>query len=301
MKIDWINEDFYSPEYRDGFYVPSERKKIWAIELDLLVKFIAVCNKYGLSYFLNGGSLLGAIRHGGFIPWDDDIDVMMPRKDFERLSKIAGKEFTFPYFFQTPLTDKRYFRAHAQLRNSLTTGCTEEDAVRPINRGIFIDIFILDSLPSNKFKRICYQLESTFLKKICVLAVNIEDKDLGCVQLILKRCINWLFKFIPYSSFYTLFQKSLAQYKEISTEDIGEFALGFKQEGIWKRVWFSSYFECKFEMLTVRVPQEYKKVLETQYGQCWQDIPVECPPSSLHGRLIISTEVPYEIFFGKST
>ena len=72
-----------------GFYVDEKMKLVWRTELELLKKFILVCEKYNLKYYMAGGSLLGAIRHNGFIPWDDDIDIDMPRDDYNKLLEIA--------------------------------------------------------------------------------------------------------------------------------------------------------------------------------------------------------------------
>ena len=94
-----IQESFYNPEVRCGYEVSAKMKKIWAVELDLLAKFIDVCNKHELNYFVDGGTLLGAVRHKGFIPWDDDVDVIMPREDYDKLFEIAAQEFQYPYFF----------------------------------------------------------------------------------------------------------------------------------------------------------------------------------------------------------
>lgn len=119
---------------------------MWFAELQLLEKFIDVCNKHGLSYQLVGGSLLGAIRHKGFIPWDDDIDVGMLRPDYDRFVQLAKNELEAPFFLQTPLTDPGRNIDYVQIRNSATTAIDLRyvDDHNTFNQGIFIDIFSID-------------------------------------------------------------------------------------------------------------------------------------------------------------
>ena len=117
-------EGFLEEEVRCGYTVSAEMKKLWAVELDLLAEFDRVCKKHGLTYFAFGGTLLGAVRHQGFIPWDDDIDVVMFREDYRRLTQIAAEEFRHPYFFQTPFTDCGLVMGGSRLRNSNTTVST---------------------------------------------------------------------------------------------------------------------------------------------------------------------------------
>jgi lipopolysaccharide cholinephosphotransferase len=90
------------------------------------------------------------VRHQGFIPWDDDIDMAMPRPDYDRLAEIASTEFKHPYFFQNTYTDPLHVRGHAQLRNSETTAILETEYDLDINQGIFIDIFPLDGVPDDE-------------------------------------------------------------------------------------------------------------------------------------------------------
>ena len=155
------NPSFYKEEIRSGFLVTEKRKKVWAVELKMLEKLDEVCKKYNLTYYAYYGTLLGAVRHQGFIPWDDDIDVIMFRDDYEKFQEIAPKEFKEPYFYQNTYTD-RVLWPLSKIRDSRTT------AVEPqfqhlgssFHQGIFIDIFPFDNVEDginaqfNTFKEI---------------------------------------------------------------------------------------------------------------------------------------------------
>ena len=93
--------------------IDSRLRKLQMAELEILKEFVRLCEAHGLQYYLVGGTLLGAVRHKGFIPWDDDIDVAMPRGDYDRFSQIAPKELDPRYFYQCPDTDPHYFLTYA--------------------------------------------------------------------------------------------------------------------------------------------------------------------------------------------
>lgn len=142
-----FQENFLNGEIISDFYVDEKRKALWLISLDLLSEFDRVCRKHKLRYVLFWGSLLGAIRHKGIIPWDDDIDVAMPREDYEVLMSL-GNEFSLPYFLQTPYTDIGYFYSLNKLRNSNTSCVPLLFQYEKFNQGIGLDIFPLDSYKS---------------------------------------------------------------------------------------------------------------------------------------------------------
>ncbi len=145
---------FLEEEERDGYTVSKKMKEIWAIELDLLAELDRVCRKLNIPYTASGGTLLGAIRHNGFIPWDDDIDLEMLREDYDRFCTEGVREFSHPYFLQTERSDLGFHGPHARLRNSLTTGILQEHIDRKyhykFNQGIFIDIIPFDTVVSDK-------------------------------------------------------------------------------------------------------------------------------------------------------
>lgn len=125
-------------------------------QLEILTSFIKVCDDNNLTYYLIGGTALGAIRHKGFIPWDDDTDVAMPRKDYDKLMKMQN-QFPAHYFIQTYETDSHYIYNFAKIRDSRTTYIEHNFKQHRINHGVWIDVFPLDGVskkvkPSKNFR-----------------------------------------------------------------------------------------------------------------------------------------------------
>lgn len=118
-------------------------------ELDTLKAFVKVCEQLGMPYIATGGTLLGAIRHHGFIPWDDDLDVAMLRSDYETfLAKAPEILASQPYFLQTPFSDENYGLSYAKLLNQHTF-IEEKNNVNYARKGVFLDIFPLDQIPDS--------------------------------------------------------------------------------------------------------------------------------------------------------
>ena len=125
----------------------EEKRQIQLVELEILDEFERLCRLGGLRYYIIAGTLLGAVRHKGFIPWDDDMDVAMPRKDFERFFTFCQTALAPEFFFQSLETDQNCPFFHYKLRKNGTF--VEEPGLKKIemHKGIFIDIFPLDGCP----------------------------------------------------------------------------------------------------------------------------------------------------------
>ena len=130
-----------------GVFMDQELlNKVHGVEKEILEKVAAICEKHNIQYYLGDGTLLGAVRHKGFIPWDDDIDVLMPWEDYKRFISIAQEELGDLYFLQTNKTDPNWYRAYAtvQKRGTAAIGNKRYHA----HQSIWIDIFPLANMSS---------------------------------------------------------------------------------------------------------------------------------------------------------
>ena len=134
-----------------GNMTQEELEKLHGVLLDMMCQFDRVCRENDISYFLGGGTLLGAIRHGGFIPWDDDADLMMTRENYDKLCALPRSAFPEGWFLQTYKTDPHYHGDMAKIRLDGTAYSTEFSNRFPeMHQGIFLDIFAHDRTAKNK-------------------------------------------------------------------------------------------------------------------------------------------------------
>jgi len=137
---------------------PKTLREAQLIMLDMLVEFDKICQKYNLKYWLDSGTLLGAVRHQGFIPWDDDIDLSMPIEDYNKFIEIAENELSSDIFFQTTQTDNKFPFDYIKLRSNKAKIVEFHEKDRDIgyHQGVFIDIFPMLTIPNSDFHKEFY-------------------------------------------------------------------------------------------------------------------------------------------------
>lgn len=292
IKIE-LPEHFLEEEVRCGYTVTEEMKKIWAVELDLLNEFQSVCKQYGLKYFAIAGTLLGAVRHQGYIPWDDDADVVMFREDYDKLVSIAPSAFSAPYDFMVSGRIEHFFRGHAQLRNCMTTGIlsSEIDEKYSFNQGIWIDIFPLDGVPKENGE------EHFTYFKLQLMRKCLGNRSRKMHKRLLGKLLH-AFLLSREKITEDNFQRAHHRYEDACrkmSEKYHEFVSFIEfinpplDKYIWKKSDFEQSMEMPFEFLNVSVPKGYDNILRTQYGDYMK--PVQ--GGSLHGETIIDPEKPY--------
>ncbi len=138
----------------------SDLRRLQLVQLELLVELDRVCRKYGIRYLMDGGTMIGAIRHKGFIPWDDDIDVAMLREDYERFKKVSWDLDSSLCFFQDHTTDPCYRWGYGKLRKKGTSLVRKGQEHIKCQDGVFIDIFPFDDIPHS---RLMQKLQDVYL------------------------------------------------------------------------------------------------------------------------------------------
>ena len=130
--------------------IQEQIKQVWSVEQEILDVIHRVCSDYNLRYTLAYGTLIGAIRHSGFIPWDDDIDIIMPRDDYEKLLEIWENAAPAGYILQNIRTNADYTNTFSKIRKDHTTFLQDEaEAAKQYHKGIFVDIFPADRVADN--------------------------------------------------------------------------------------------------------------------------------------------------------
>ena len=240
------------------------------IETEMLKEFILVCEKLNVKYYLAYGTLIGAIRHKGFIPWDDDIDVVMPREDYEIFLEKAQALLPEHLFLQHIGTEPEYMMPFAKIRNSNTTFMQKSDMKFNINHGVFIDIIPLDFCPDDEkeYQKILQK------KKRYDFRIN-SYLDYGTTKNINTKIKIYIYK-ILYPSLKFLKKKREKLYKSISH---GNKFTVFCFSKPWLNTapveWFGEGVEVEFEGVKVKAPKEYDKWLRLIYGDYMKLPPAE--------------------------
>lgn len=254
----------------------AQMKRMQEIELDMLRAFVEVCQKLSLRYYLVGGTLLGAIRHQGFIPWDDDIDISMPRADYEIFLREGQTHLPEHLFLQSIYSEPEYHLNFAKIRDSRTTFVEYAVRKRKIHHGVFIDIFPLDAYPQDPKARKTMDRYQKLFKYRLRAEVEIPDAARH------SRAAETVLTAMEYVSrlCYPNFRKMLEERERIQSAAQGEdiwvnYCGTWGQREIMPAEWYGAGTEVTFEGMTVMGPSQWENWLTQIYGAYMQLPPLE--------------------------
>lgn len=269
-------------------------KSLKLTELKILNKFIKICEKNNLRWYLVYGSCLGAVRHGGFIPWDDDIDVAMPRPDYVKFLESAQKDLGNNMFLQTYETDSEYIYNFAKIRDNNTTFIQTPLKNLNINHGIYIDIFPIDGVPNNIIKRKIRRFYMTCLN-LGIYSHFLKGENMKLRSKLVGLVMKMIFK--PDE----LLRKrdSIAQKYDFEKSNFIAVCVGAMREAeVFPKEYFGVGCSWEFENIKVIIPEQYDKYLTNVFGDYMTPPPKERQVTH-HGTTIIDLNNPYTFYTEK--
>ncbi len=268
---------------------------IQKVSFDLLKTFIEITNKLNLKWYMVHGSALGAVKYSGFIPWDDDVDVAMPRKDYQIFCSVAQKLLPEYVFLQNYKTDKNFPHTYSKLRNSNTafieTGAEKLD----INHGIYIDIFPLDEYPEGEIEQQVLSKRLKMLRRMQYCALNDTSKK----KVILR---NKAFRLLGY---HNKTAQTIGKIEALITKFNAE---GTKwcnhgdrmgQKGCIDKSVYGEGLLCRFEDIDVIVPEKINEYLTIKYGN-WKNDPPKNSQNSHHTHVVADAHKSYKEYINHS-
>ena len=244
----------------------SNLRQVQLAETEILKEAIKLCERHGLRYSMRGGTMLGAVRHGGFIPWDDDIDIALPRRDYELFLQYAREELPSPYQLLTH--NGKHPCMYAKIHNTDTT-FIESSVVghKEYYKGVFIDVMPLDGLPENEKKRKRHQ------RRIGALV-----KTFAWHRFSFKGCKTWKAKLcylIPEKWIFKRWEKLCRKY-EFDSSTYTSFAW---VHNCARLTLLTEYFKettnYEFEDLSVKGAKDYDGYLTACFGPAYMQPPPE--------------------------
>ena len=259
--------DYLKEEWRDGCFVDEKRKKLWNVELDIIQEIDRICAKYDIKYCILGGALIGAIRHKGFIPWDDDMDIGMLRKDYEKFISVAQRELEEKFFVQTGINDEDYYDKIIRVRDRNTTGIVRKDLHSHCNNGVFIEVYPFDSVNTNIVK---YKIQIFRAKVInAVLHYSVYGQNKRCRAFAAKSICNIFGK----EELMTHLTKILSMYNDKGFEMVDLLLLPYNCK--YKKKDMEETIRVPYEYLKLCIPKGYDACLKTTYGDYMKMPPAE--------------------------
>ncbi len=254
-------------------------KEIQHIELEMLVEFDRICRKHDIPYSIDGGTLLGAVRHGGFIPWDDDADVIVNRGAYNKFLSVVEDELdSTRFYFQDMNNTKGYRWGYGKLRRKGTKFVREYQEHMPYDQGVFMDVFVCDNVPENYLFRCVVNFHSYIYRKFFYSEIGFyRSKGLAkCIYGLMKKVPEEVLK-IKYNAYVRYRDSKKSKYVKCLTFPACNRFYGYK------RSWYEDIIDMDFSGVKLKCAREYDEYLSFLFGNYMELPPIEkrkCHPVS---------------------
>ena len=254
-------------------YDPETLKHLQDVYLMMLKDFIKVCDENQIEYFLDGGSALGAVRHQGFIPWDDDIDIILFRDEYNRLIEILEKLPQDKYELLSSKNKKCYCRLHSQWNLKGTKTEAYYDMNTDFTLGICLDIFVLDNIPNDGLRKKIFSIKQTLIRKL-IWSYEITNSEayISKNKERMGKILKIIFKIfrINFTKIKKINNNFIEKYRNENCENVCNLSTTYELVSIPKNI-FCPPKKVKFEDVEVNIPKDYDKYLKIIYGDNYME------------------------------
>ena len=261
-------------------YKPEQLLRLREMQLEILKEIIRVCELHGIRYFIAYGSLLGAVRHQGPIPWDDDIDICMAREDYEKFSRVADSELDSQYELVSMARDLNYPMSLPKVQKKGTMFIDKTFEHAKFKLGVFVDIFVYDYVSDDAAEALTQAKKCNFLDKLMILQISRcpNQGRSGVIALLLSVIYflaHYVVRLIPRKWLFRAFVKEQQKFKNHPTNTMIclDELIGDRTKATVDELFPTVPLE--FSGITVQAPKEYDRLLRRQFGDYMKFPPVE--------------------------